>query len=125
MTVATSHEPVQIIQHLNDLSSTLGRLGVELANIDTDLETAASAYDEFVENFKAGLWEKHLAGELKRMPAEDIRVALAHRAMPTDLLGSYKRLKGRKSRCEAAISRTKAQIEAKRSVLSALKEGLV
>ena len=117
-------EPVQIIQDLNGLSAGLERLGVELANIESDLEPTQRAYDEFIENFKAGLWEKHTQDGAK-MPAEDVRLALAHRAMPADLLGGFKRLKSRKGRCEAAISRTRAQIEAKRSVLSALKEGLV
>lgn len=124
-TATQTVEPVQVIQTLNRLSGGLEQLGVELANIETELEPVQKAHDTFVEDFKAGLWEQHLAGELKRMPAEDVRLALAYKQMPTTLRGKFAGLKQRRERCLNAISRTRAQIEANRSILSALKEGIV
>lgn len=118
-------EPAQVVQRLDALAGGLDKLGGELAEIDKQLEAVSAEYDRFVENFKAGLWRRHVDGDLKRLPPEDIRLALAHKDMPTGLLGSYTQLRLRRDRAQQAIRRTQSQVDSYRSILSAQKEGLV
>jgi hypothetical protein len=118
-------EPAQVVQLLNKRARGLHALGVELARISDDLSPVARRYADFVDNFTAGLWEKHEAGEIKRWPGEDARAQLARQAMPTELRGEHARLGDEKDRCVKAISRARSEIDAYRSILSAMKEGLV
>lgn len=118
-------EPAEVVQLLNSRARGLHLLGVELARISDALAPVAREYEDFNDNFTAGLWEKHEAGEIKRWPGEDARAQLARQAMPTELRGEHARLLDDRDRCVKAISRAKAEIDAYRSILSALKEGIV
>lgn len=117
--------PVQVVQKLDQLASGMDKLGSELAAVRVELEPCERIHDDFVADYVAGLWDKHVAGEIKKWPGEDVRLALARRAMDTQTRGKYARLKNLERRIQEAIARTKEEIGAYRSILSAQKEGLI
>lgn len=120
-----SLEPVQVVQKLDQLSAGLDKLGGQLAEVRTELDPVEKLHDEHVESFVAGLWDRHVSGEIKKWPGEDVRLALARREMDTAVRGKFAQLKQRERRLVDAIARTKEQIGAYRSILSAQKEGLI
>ena len=113
--------PALVMHELNELAAEATSLGDKLAKAQRNFEPAERAYDDFVTSFVAGLWQKHLDGEIKRMPGEDIRLALAHKAIPPETYGQYLAWKQSIARLEQALRANRTAIDAKRSVLSALK----
>ena len=126
MTTDTALEPAEVVRLLDEKAREMDNLGRQLGEIRQALEPVQGEYDEHLEAFVAGLWDRYLNGELKgRFPGEDVRVALAHRELDTELRGRYTLLKDRERRCLDAIGRAKESIGAYRSILSAQKEGLI
>lgn len=117
-------EAVTVLHELNDQAAELNDLSAQLESVEDELESVQLSYDEFLGNYEAGLWQRHVDDGAK-FPAEKLRERLARREMPPELLGSYIGLTNRRRRLVAQIGSVKKSIEAKRSILSALKEGLV
>lgn len=114
-------EPIDVpavMAKLDTLALGLDTLSKELGVVEQQRALAEDAYEDFVDNFVAGLYEQ---SETKRLPGEDVRRSLAHKAMPKELLGEYRTLTRRAERLRRRISDVKTQVEAYRSVLSALK----
>lgn len=113
---------IAAIGALDDKRRELGKRSDELADVNRKLEPVKRDHDEFVSNYKAGLWDKLINGEINKLPAEDIRDALALREMPTDLRGPYLQLTESRDRLRKRISDLRLEVEALRSVLSAEKD---
>lgn len=105
-------------EHARELDS----LSKALHAVSQKLEPAERAYTEFVEKFEVGLFLKSEAEDGPRLPGEAMRLKLARRDMPAEMLGEYEGLKAKRQRLKDRISDIKAEIEAQRSILSALKE---
>lgn len=104
--IASSHE-------LDNLSKNLMNAEVELAPIERELEM-------FVDDFQVALYEEYREkGE--RLPASEVRLALAHRAFDRDRYNRYLALKAARVRARQRISDLKGIVDAQRSILSALK----
>ena len=73
-----------------------------------------------MDTYITGLWAKHIEDGAK-LPSEEIRLRLARKDMPPKLLGEYTDLKAQRKRLENRIRDIKTQVEAQRSILSALK----
>lgn len=77
-------------------------------------------YETFLDRWETACWDRHEKDDAK-LPAEKMRLRLARREMPSELLGKHTELLAKRKRIEKRISALKSEIEAQRSILSALK----
>jgi uncharacterized protein involved in exopolysaccharide biosynthesis len=112
--------PSGIREELNDLSNELDGLSKTLGAVETELESVEMQYEEWMSSYEEGLWTRHVQHGDK-FPAEALRTRLGHLAMDPSLLGRYMGLVKRRKRIMARISVVKTVVDAKRSVVSALR----
>jgi predicted nucleic acid-binding Zn-ribbon protein len=112
--------PAEAMDKLQKLSRELGSLSTTLAQVNQALEPVGEEYEKFLDDFETGLWFKHET-EGAKLPPKDMRIRLAHKAMSPELLGQYHGLTNKRDRLRKAISDKKADVDAWRSMLSALK----
>lgn len=106
---------------LNELAQELDDLSRALLKVEQDLEPIDDQYQAFVDAFEVGLWQKSQDNDSFRLPSEAMRSKLAHRDMPAELLGRHRGLMMARARGRERIRTVKAQVDAQRSILSALK----
>jgi hypothetical protein len=106
---------------LNRLAVELGDMSSKLAQVCRDLEPVERDYSAFVDEFEVGLLLRSESDEGYKLPSAALRLKLAHRKMDPDLLGRYMGLVNSRSRLQQRLRDLKAEIEAQRSILSALK----
>lgn len=116
--------PVESRDKLDELAAEVGRLSGYLAEVNRQLEPVAEEYQKFVDEHDIGLYHRSQTEDGFRLPSADMRQKLANRAMPLELYGRYTMLTQKRARLVKAISDTKVQVEAQRSILSALKAEL-
>ena len=120
MTERDPTDPVTIMAELDAATQELDDLSTKLAKVERDLAPIELEVEEFRAQHEEGLWHLHLEGA--KFPPEQLRLRLANRAMDADLLGRYSALVGSRRRMEKRISSLKAVINAKQTIISALKE---
>lgn len=114
--------PTEAMDRLEQLAEELDQRSLELADVERRLEPTELAYQAFVDEFEVGLWTKHEDSEGKtKLPSEAMRLKLAHKEMDPSLLGRYAGLLHSRKRLEKRIAALKVQVDAQRSILSALK----
>lgn len=118
-------EAITAVQELNRLAGMLGTLGEKLVEVERDIEATEREYRAVIEAYEVGLYEQVQDGTLSRLPSADMRVKLARKAMDPELLGRYEGLALARRRLQDRISNIKAQASSQRSIVSAMKEGLV
>ena len=96
----------------------------ELARVSRELEPVEKQYREFVDDFEIGLWKRSEDEKGFRLPAAGLRVKLAHQAMDPALLGRYVGLSHSRERLVQRIRDLKVEVEAQRTIVSALKAEL-
>ncbi len=124
-------EVIDATNRLDALARELGKRSEELAKAARTLDGYVDAngervvgvqeqYEDWMDTFETGLYQKQEEGGSK-MPSEAMRERLGRRDMPPQLLGAHRTLLAQRNRLEARIRDIKAEIEAQRSILSALK----
>jgi hypothetical protein len=106
---------------LDSKAAELGRLSAALADVSRRLEPIDHEYEQFVTDFEAGLWKRFEDGDLSRLPSEKMRMRLAHKQIDQTLLGRREGLHMSRDRLRKRISDLRLEVEAQRSILSALK----
>lgn len=109
------------IRKLEDYAGELDKRSSELTDTQRELDTVEPKYRDFIEAYETALYDAADGGKL---PSEKMRLALAHRAMPRELLESYRTLLAKRERLKKKIADLKVAVEAQRSVLSAEKVAL-
>lgn len=112
--------PVEALNRLSELAVEIGTRASELAEVERRLEPVAIEHDRFVDNFDTGLWFQHVS-EGAKLPSAEMRLKLAHKAIDPDLLGRYVALSNARKRLTDRIRSLRVEIDAQRSILSALK----
>lgn len=125
-----SADPTAVMDRLDKLATELDQRSNRLAagerslsGYDQNGEHVAGVeelYEQWMDTYITGLWAKHIEDGAK-LPSEEIRLRLARKDMPPKLLGEYTDLKAQRKRLENRIRDIKTQVEAQRSILSALK----
>lgn len=130
MTDPSALVPGDVLRTLDANASELHILADNLASVERQLHGQGvddhgvqGEYQAFIDAFEIGLWEQHVGGA--KLPAKDLRAQLAHRAMAPELYGRYFALVKSRDRILSRIANLKSEINAQRSLLSALKEGIV
>lgn len=124
-------DAIQVMETLDAHSAELDKLSKELATTErllggyTDadgVETKGveAEYEAFLDNYECGCWDRHEKDEAK-LPSEAMRLRLARREMPAELLGIYSSLVAKKKRIEKRIGSLKTQVSAQQSILAALR----
>lgn len=111
---------------LDAASMELDNLSRTLAEVDREIEPLAEWYDLMLEGTAAQLWDDYTEGKITRLPGEDVRKALAHRAIRADQeraakLSRYGKLNASRKRLKSRIEELRGTVSAKQSILSALK----
>jgi hypothetical protein len=114
--MTTPHEAMDV---LDKRARELDEMSRALAQVERDLEPVGESYHDFIADFEIGLWKAHEEGA--KLPSEALRKQMALKAMPPELRGQYIRLFGSRKRLEQRIRDIKAEVDAQRSILSALK----
>lgn len=112
--------PAEVMERLAQLAEELDQRSLELGDVERRLEPAEMAVQAFVDDFEVGLWTKH-ENEGTKLPSEALRLKLANKAMDPALLGRHQGLLHSRKRLEKRIAALKSQVDAQRSILSALK----
>jgi hypothetical protein len=113
--------PVEARERLQQLSTELGNLSATLAGVCRRLEPVDHEYDQFITDFEVALWKRFEDGDIKRLPSESMRMRLAHKEIDQALLGRREGLHMSRERLRKRISDLRLEVEAQRSILSALK----
>lgn len=117
--------PAEAMDRLSLLADELDQRSRELADVERRLEPIEIAYQGFVDEHEVGRWVKHEDSDGKvKLPSEAMRLKLAHKDMDPALLGRYVGLVHSRRRLEKRIAALKVQVDAQRSILSALKAEL-
>jgi len=117
--------PLEALERLDKLADKLGRLAALLAQCEEELAPVEEKYQRFVDEFDTGLWFRHVS-EGAKLPSAELRCKLAHQEMSPELLGQRVGLLNARVRLKDQIKIKAQEIDAWRSVLSALKtEALV
>ena len=113
--------PQEALDRLDAHSRELGDLSGALLEINRRLDDVEREYQAFVDDFEVGLYLRSEEPDGPRLPSEAMRAKLARREMSPELLGRRDGLVRKRERIRQRISDLKAEIEADRSILSALK----
>ena len=114
-------DPVTIMAELDNATEELNTLSAQLATLERKLAPVELEVEEFRSQHEEGLWTRHVE-DGEKFPPEALRLRLANRAMDADLLGRYSALIGARKRMEKRISSLGKIINAKQTIISALKE---
>ena len=101
----------------------LDNVSKALVQVEKDLEVLEPRVEDFLESFIAGLYEDSLA-EGVRLPPEDVRKALAHKALPSELKAEYRANIATRRRCKSRLADLREIVAAHRSIVSAAKTEL-
>ncbi len=111
---------VEVTGKLDTMAHELDELSKGLAMTERKLEPMQTFYEEALDDFVCGCWDEHVKNETKLPPAE-MRERLARRTMPERILSERAALLAKRDRLMKRIKALGQQIDAQRSILSALK----
>lgn len=113
-------DAVTCMARLDVQATELDQLSRLLAEVERKLEPQERLYTEFIDDFMEGLWNAHVKDEAK-FPPESIRDSLARKAMDPTLFNRYHTLIASRERMKRRIATLTREVDAQRSILSALK----
>jgi septal ring factor EnvC (AmiA/AmiB activator) len=108
---------------LIEAADELDKRSKELVQIERDLETAEPLYEDSIETFIADLWDECIRDE-KKYPPQDVRNAMAAKAMDAALRLNYRTLIRRRQKAKQRLTDLREIVAAQRSIVSAAKTEL-
>lgn len=108
---------------LIEAAEELDKRSKELVAIERDLEIAEPMFEDSVETFIADLWDECVRDE-KKFPPQDVRNALAVKAMDQALRLNYRTLLRRRQKAKQRLTDLREIVAAQRSIVSAAKTEL-
>jgi septal ring factor EnvC (AmiA/AmiB activator) len=105
---------------LIEAAEELDKRSKELVQIERDLEIAEPMYEDSIETFIADLWDECLREE-RKFPPQDVRNAMAGKAMDKALRLNYRTLIRRRQKAKQRLTDLREIVAAQRSIVSAAK----
>jgi len=114
--------PQAVILKLDRLAGELALRSSQLHDVELALEPVDDEYTQFVDRYELGLLARSEEPEGKyKLPSEALRLKKARSEMSAELLGRYEGLRKKRRRLEQRLKDIRTEIDAQRSILSALK----
>lgn len=113
--VATAMRSLEVCARQLDI------LSRQQAQVEERLLEVEPDYQQHIDDFIAGLWDRYTRGELGRMPGEDMCERLGRPHVPLETRQERDKLVASRRRLSARVSALKSEVDAARSILSALK----
>ena len=110
---------LSLIAKANELDA----ISKALVTVENRLEILEPQYEDSIEAYVAELWETCLQEE-RKFPPQDVRTAMAKKAVPQDLKDEYRTLIRRRAKTKARLSDLREIVAAQRSIVSAAKTEL-
>ena len=101
----------------------LDKKSKELLVIETELQDLEPRYEDALETYVADLWDECVRDE-KKFPPQDVRNAMAHKAMDPTLRLDYRTRIRRRAKAKSRLSDLREIVAAQRSIVSAAKTEL-
>lgn len=114
---------IEAKQKLREIAVELDERSRQLGKANVAFRPVQEAYEEFMRDFKAGLFQEAKESET-RMPSKDMQEILALKEMPKDFRGKHYELSERRAGLMQRISDLKHEADSWRSILSAEKTEL-
>lgn len=114
--------PQEAMNKLDELRWELGNVANALAQIERQLEPVEEEFSKLIDDFELGLYTRSIEDDDFKLPAEKLRAKMAVRAVPPEIYGKRTALVNARDRASKRIGTLKIEVEAQRSILSALKE---
>lgn len=111
---------IESAQALMDAANELDGLSKELLGVERQLAQIEVDLTQWEEDTHASMWTKHM-DDGDKLPAEAIRLALAHRSFDQVRYQRYLTLKAARNRAKARINDLREIVAAHRSIVSAAK----
>src|SRR5947209_10829810 len=113
-------EPILVMERLSKLANDLDNYSRALGQVEAQLEPLEIAYEEHMADHELALWEAHNErGE--KLPPQGLRDRMAYKALPYEMRQNRAVLLSKRKRMEKRLAAIKTEIDAQRSLLSALK----
>jgi chromosome segregation ATPase len=107
-------------QRLIDATAELDSISKQLIEIEKVIERQEPQIEDTLEGYIAALYEEcQESGE--RLPPEDVRKALAHKALNAELKRAYRANLAVRRRCKSRLADLREIVAAHRSIVSAAK----
>lgn len=101
-------------------ASELDEISKALVQTEGAIEELEPLYQQWIEDFIAGLWDESVEEE-KKFPPQDVRNAMAVKAMDPDLRRDYRACIRRRQKTKQRLTDLREIVAAQRSIVSAAK----
>lgn len=116
-------QPSEVIAFLNSAAGDLDTLGKELETAHIDLGDAETLYEEQLDEALLAIVEEYQ--DLgKRLPGEDVRLALARKRIDFSIYSTFRKAKRRVEGLNLHSRKLETAISARQSTLKGLREGM-
>jgi phage-related minor tail protein len=112
---------IEASQRLMEAVAELDGISKTLVQTERQLEPLTDAVEDFMESYMADLWDESVKPDGPKFPPEQIRTALAHRAIDKELYARYRQLVRSRIRAKQRLSDLREIVAAQRSIVSAAK----
>jgi hypothetical protein len=101
----------------------LDNVSKALVEVEKAIEVLEPQVEDFLESFIANLYDE-CQDKGERLPPEDVRKALANKALPSELKAQYRAHLATRRRCKSRLADLREIVAAHRSIVSAAKTEL-
>lgn len=112
---------VEASQRLIAAARELDDISKALVEVELEIEKTEPRYQDFIESFVADLWDECIQEE-KKFPPQDVRNAMALKAMDPTVKADYRYLIHRRQKAKQRLTDLREIVAAQRSIVSAVKE---
>lgn len=116
-------QPSEVIQFLNEAAGELDRLGKEIEQAHIQMGDCEAIYEEKRDEALLAIVEEYEAKE-KRLPGEDVRLALAHKRMDFQTLIDYRKSKRLVEGLSRRTRLLESAVNARQSTLRGIREAM-
>lgn len=116
--------PGQVIEFLDTAAGELDSLGKQLEDAHIQLGDAEAEYEEKRDEATLAILEEYEGDPNRKLPGQDVRLALAHKRIDFDIYVRYRKAKRLVEGLGARTRLLESAVNARQSTLRGLREGM-